>query len=217
MLNDYFSSVFTTEDCTHIPTPEKLFQNNIEEGLVDIEITEEMVSEKLEKLNANKCPGLDGIHPKMLLELKTYLVKPLTSIFKSSLEQGIVPLDWKDAVVMPLFKKGKRDDPNNYRPVSLTSIIGKILESTIKNCMLEHLMQQSLFKDSQHGFTRGRSCLTNLINFMEEVTDILDEGDPVDMVYSDFAKALDKVPHQRLFKKLEAHGIDGKGSIWIKN
>lgn len=217
MLNDYFSSVFTTEDCIHIPKPEKLFQNNIEEGLVGIEITEEMVSEKLEKINVNKCPGLDGIHPKMLLELKTYLVKPLTSIFKSSLEQGIVPLDWKEAGVVPLFKKGKRDDPKNYRPVSLTGVIGKIVESIIKDCMLEHLTQHSLFKDSQHGFTRGRSCLTNLIDFMEEVTGILDEGDPVDMVYLDFAKAFDKVPHQRLFKKLAAHGIDGKVSGWIKN
>jgi hypothetical protein len=211
MFNDYFSSICTKEDCTHIPTPEKLFKNNIVKGSVGNEITEEMVNEKLEKINVNKCPGLDGIHPTMLLELKTYLVKPLTSIFKSSLEQGIVPVDWKEAGVVPLFKKGKRNDPKNYRPISLTGIVGKILESIIKHCMLEHLTQHSLFKDSQYGFTRGKSCLTNLIDFMEEITGILDDGAPVDMVYLDFAKAFDKVLHQRLFEKL-AHGIDEKVS-----
>ena len=217
ILNEYFSSVFTTEDCAHIPVPGKLFQKNIEEGLISVEITEEMVSEKLQKININKCPGVDEIHPKMLLELKAYLVKPLTSIFKTSLEQGIVPLDWKDAGIVPLFKKGKRDDPKNYRPISLTSIIGKILESIIKDSMLEHLEQHKLIRDSQHGFTRGRSCLTNLIDFMEVVTSMLDEGDPVDMVYLDFAKAFDKVPHQRLLRKLEAHGVGGKVCEWVKN
>ena len=66
----------------------------------------------------NKCPGLDEIHPKMLFELKKYLIKPLTILYKTSVDKGIVPIDWKEAGVVPLFKKGKRDDPQNYRPVS---------------------------------------------------------------------------------------------------
>jgi hypothetical protein len=86
----------------------------------------------------------------------------------------------------------------------------------IKDSMLEHLMRYSLIIDSQHGLIKGRSCLTNLIDFMEEVTSILDEGKPEDIIYLVFAKAYDKVPHQRLFKKLAAHGIDGKVIGWVK-
>ena len=91
------------------------------------------------------------------------------------------------------------------------------MESVIKNSILKHLDKHSLIKDSQHGFTKGRSCLTNLIDFMEVVTDILDDGDPVDVIYLDFAKAFDKVPYERLFKKLRSHGIDGKISGWIRD
>jgi len=111
---------------------------------------------------------------------------------------------WKDAGVIPLFKKGNKSDTQNYRPVSFTSIVCKILESRIiiKNSILGHLTKFSLIRESQHGFTKGRSCLTNLLEFMEEVTDKLDNGKPFDIIYLDFLKAFDKVPNQRLFKKL---------------
>jgi len=119
--------------------------------------------------------------------------------------------------VSPLFKKGKRDKPENYRPVSLTSIVGKLFESIIKDNVVDHLDKHNLIKSSQHGFTKGRSCLTNLLTFVDSVTKSVDEGNPVDIVYLDFAKALDKVPHQRLFNKLKAHGITGPVLNWIKN
>jgi len=135
----------------------------------------------------------------------------------ASLNCGVVPADWKDAGVIPLFKKGKKSDTQNYRPVSLTSIVCKILESIIKDSILGHLTKFSLIRESQHGFTKGRSCLTNLLEFMEEVTDKLDNGKPVDIIYLDFAKAFDKVPYQRLFKKLRSHDIRGEISLWIES
>src|SRR5579872_589187 len=153
----------------------------------------------------------------MLFELKDLLVKPLLKIFERSLESGIVPQDWREARVSPLFKKGKRYRPENYRPVSLTRIVGKLFESIIKDNIVEHLDKHSLIRSSQHGFTKGRSCLTNILSFMESVTKNVDEGNPVDIVYLDFAKAFDKVSHVRLFKKLEAHGITGPVLLWIKN
>jgi hypothetical protein len=128
-----------------------------------------------------------------------------------------VPQEWKDATVSPLFKKGKRDKTENYRPVSLTSVIGKLLESIIKDKLVEHLDKFALINTSQHGFTKGRSCLTNLLEFMEQVTKTVDEGQPVDLIYLDFAKAFDKVPYMRLFKKLEAHGVSKKIIAWIQN
>ena len=104
----------------------------------------------------------------------------------------------------------------NYRPISLTSKIGKILESIVKDNIVNHLEKFHLLRDSQHGFRKGRSCLTNLLDFMETVTKYLDDGQPVDLIYLDFAKAFDKVPFVRLFKKLESHGIAGNILQWIK-
>lgn len=217
LLNEYFSSVFTKENYTNAPLPKQIFQGNMQsDGLLGIEITEVMVANKLEKLDVNKCPGLDDIHPKLLFELRGDLVKPLTKLFNFSIKNGVVPLEWREAGVVPLFKKGKKSEPENYRPVSLTSLICKIIESILKDSILDHLDKFSLINDSQHGFSKGRSCLTNLLVFMEEITHSLDEGNSVDVIYLDFAKAFDKVPYRRLFSKLRSHGIGGKVTQWIE-
>ena len=217
LLNSYFSSVFTRENLANVPDASKLVDDKSDNNLIDIEITEELVKKKLDLIKVDKSTGVDEIHPRMLFELRDVLVKPLTTLFNASLATSLVPLDWKSATVVPLFKKGKRSDPQNYRPVSLTSITCKVLESILKEQMVEHLAKLRLIKDTQHGFTKGRSCLTNLLDFLEDATKWVDEGIPVDVIYLDFAKAFDKVPHTRLIKKLEAHGISGKVSLWISN
>ena len=217
MLNDYFSSVFTRENIETVPDVEDLFQDEWEDRLIDIEITEELVKKKLDAIKLDKSAGVDNIHPRMLFELRNIIAKPLAKLFAECLQSGIVPQDWRSANVVPLFKKGKRSDPQNYRPVSLTSITCKVLESIIKDRMVEHLTISGVIRDSQHGFTKGRSCLTNLLDFLEDVTKWIDEGTPVDVIYLDFAKAFDKVPRVRLIRKLEAHGISGKVSEWINH
>src|SRR5579864_8235140 len=218
LLNTYFGSVFTVEDRTKIPEPTQMFQGIIEEeGLLDLQISEETVEKKLKELKLDKCPGLDGIHSKMLFELRKEISIPLAGLFSQSLETGVVPTDWKDAGVIPLFKKGKKFDVQNYRPVSITSIVCKIMESILKDVIVGHLEKHELIRDSQYGFTQGRSCLTNLLEFLEEVTVNMDEGKPVDVIYLDFSKAFDKVPHQRLYRKLLAHGIGGQILEWVKN
>ena len=217
-LNKYFSSVFTAELDGNIPDPKNLFNKDLlHEGLLQIDVSDEKVRRKLEKLNTSKSPGLDDIHAKMLFELRDYVFRPLGIIYRETLERGEIPADWKDAGITPLYKKGKRSDAQNYRPVSLTSIPCKILETIVKEEMLLHLDKFSLIKESQHGFLTGRSCLTNLLEFMEEVTEIIDRGNSVDVIYLDFAKAFDKVSHKRLFKKLESHGISGNVGKWIVN
>ena len=165
-----------------------------------MEIDEGTVFDKLNKINVNKCQGPDEIHGKLLFEIRHELVKPLTKLFNLSLQTSIVPQDWRDANVCPLFKKGSRAKAENYRPVSLTSIAGKLCESIIKDSIVKHLEKHKLLRNSQHGFTGGRSCLTNLLEFFEEVTKELDEGNSVDLVYLDFCKAFDKVPQCRLIK-----------------
>ena len=97
------------------------------------------------------------------------------------------------------------------------SLCVKEMERIIKDNVVEHLNEYNVIKGSQHGFTRGRSCLTNLLEFFEEVYEMMDEGKPVDVIYLDFAKAFDKVPHKRLAKKLQACGIRGQALTWIQS
>ena len=107
-------------------------------------------------------------------------------IFNRSLDDGIVPQGWKMANVTPVFKKGSRHDPDNYRPVSLTSHVGKLSESLIRDEMVSHLKNNELINKSQHRFMGKRSCLTNVLEFLEYITIQIDEGNPVDVIYLDF-------------------------------
>jgi len=99
--------------------------------------------------------------------------------------------------------------------VSLTSQVCKLFEVIIRDALVLHLESNELIVNSQHGFRKGRSCLTNLLEFLDKVTGCIDTGDSVDIIFLDFAKAFDKVSHKRLLLKLKAHGIDGKLNNWI--
>ena len=141
--------------------------------------------------------------------LQDALEQPLASVMNKSMITGEVPKDWKAANVTQIFKKGSREDPGNYRPVSLTAVCCKIMESIIKENIVAHLERNQLISKTQHGFMRGRSCTTNLVDFLNKLTVAMDSSIPVDVVYLDFAKAFDKVPTRRLLKKLHAHGVRG--------
>ena len=117
----------------------------------------------------------------------------------SSWLTGDVLVHWKLANVMPTFKKGRKDDPGSYRPISLTSVSGKVMEQIISGTIMDQLKVNQGIRPSQHGFTKGRSCLTNLISFYDKVTQLVDEGQAVDVVYLDFSKAFDTVPHSTTF------------------
>jgi len=119
--------------------------------------------------------------------------------------------------VTPIYKKGWKEDPGNYRPVSLTSVPGKIMERFILSALTRHLKDNQGIRPSQHGFMKGRSCLTNLISFYGQVTHLVDEGKAVDVVYLDFSKAFDTAPHSILLEKLAARGLDGCNLRWVKN
>ena len=125
--------------------------------------------------------------------MSSTLTKPLELLFNKSIQTGVIPEEWKKANVTPIFKKGTKGDPGNYRPVSLTSVPCKLLETIIKDRIMQHLIANKLIKESQHGFMPGKSCASNLVTFMDTVTTAVDEGDSVDIFYLDFAKAFDEV------------------------
>ena len=139
-LNGYFSSVFTREDISSLPVPNTKFEEA-------------------------KSPGVDGIPPKLLMETVEQISIPLARVFNLSLKEGVIPVEWKEANIIPLFKKGLRNKSENYRPVSLTSVICKLLERLIKDHMVDFLIKHKLLNSSQHGYLQARSCLTNMLCF----------------------------------------------------
>ena len=137
-------------------------------------------------------------------------------IFQESLKTGHVPSDWRRANITPIFKKGCRSDPLNYRPISLTSSVCKVMERIMRKHVIHHLEETGFLNKNQHGFRSGMSCLTQLLEYLYELENALDDGDSIDTVYLDCSKAFDTVPHHHLLAKLQAAGIDGKVANWIE-
>ena len=213
MLNDYFSSIFSDEDISTIPVTRKLTNS----FLPNIIFEEASLRKKIMKLKVGSAPGPDSISVKFLQTFCDEISVPLSLIFNLSMGEGLVPSDWRNANVTPIFKKGNKGSAENYRPVSLTSIPCKLMESLIKDEMVLHLEKFNLIHSSQHGFMKHKSVTTNLLEFMETVTAAVDEGDSVDILYLDFQKAFDKVPRERLLTQLEAHGFTDNLLKWIRS
>ena len=213
-LLDFFTSVFNTEeDEEEIPDLEKRCETEITDPIIDLED----VKRRVKKLNANKYPGPDGIHPKVYKELDEKIAHPLYMIFKRSLEEGKIPIPWKTAKISALHKKESKSDPNNYRPISLTCIACKMMESILRDHITSHMKENMLFCTKQYGFIQGRSTLLQLLTVLGKWSEKMDEGGVIDVIYMDFIKAFDKVPHKRLMNKLEAYGISGKTKAWIQD
>ena len=214
LLNKFFSSVFTRENLANIPQPPNIFEGP---HLDDISITDDMVRTKLVKLKPTSSPGPDGVHPRILRETAQTISGPLAHMFRKSIQSGRLPRDWKLGSVTPIFKKGDKRLPGNYRPVSLTSVPCKVLESLIRDKLMDHLTATNQLSTDQHGFRARRSCTTQLLEAMEDWTKMLENGDPVDALYLDFRKAFDSVPHERLLTKLDACGVSGNILDWIRS
>jgi len=212
LLAAYFKEVYTVKYVITLPV---VIEKDLGRQDSDLNFDEIAVMEKLLKLNSDKSPGSDGIHSQLLKECATVLAEPLSLLFQRSFDTGTLPADWKTANIVPIFKKGDRTDRANYRPVSLTSVPCKIIESIIKDKLMRFLESNDLLCKEQHGFRSGRSCLTNLLETFENWTKALDEGYGLDVVYLDYRKAFDSVPHQRLIKKLKSFGINGKLLQWL--
>ena len=141
---------------------------------------------------------------------------PIFLLWQNSFKNGIIPSDLKTQIITPVFKKGDKSDAGNYRPISLTSHIIKIFERVIRKGLVNHLESNNLLSKNQHGFRKGRSCLTHLLKHIDSVIQSILDGNELDVVYLDFAKAFDKVDHEILVHKLQMFGIEGNLLSWIQ-
>ncbi|BHF66187.1 hypothetical protein SprV_0200920300 [Sparganum proliferum] len=212
-LSRFFQSVFTRD----VAAPADHYNVDDVPTIDSVVLTTAIVQQELLKLKEAKSPGPDEIPAKLLKELAAELAEPLCLLFQASLDEGRLPPEWKTAWISPIHKSGSRASANNYRPVSLTSICCKVMERIIKRELMRFLEQHHLLSNAQHGFRRGRSCLTNLLYCLEQWTRAIDEGNVVHVAYIDFKKAFDSVPHQLLLYKLSRIGVRGKLLKRIEN
>ena len=168
-------------------------------------------------LNESSSPGPDGIHPMFLKRCAEVLALPLTLIYRKVYDSGCLPNEWKVSRVAALYKCGIRADPLNYRPVSLTSVCCKVMERLIVAHIGEYLDENCLLSDRQFGFRRGRSTEDQLLLTYGRISELVDAGRVVDMVYLDFSKAFDLVSHQVLLEKMICLGFNDGIVRWIED
>ena len=214
IMNESFKTVFTIEEDFEEPSMEVP-----QGGMHKLEVHKQEIGKKMEKLDVRKAMGPDGVAGWILKECKNQMIEPIWDIINTSLKEGRVPKEWKRANIVPIFKGGIKTEPLNYRPVSLTSVVGKLCETVIKEKWVKYLEENEIITNKQFGFRQGKSCVTNLLSFYSRVIDGVDKRDGwVDAVYLDIKKAFDKVPHNRLLWKLKhIGGLRGKLLEWMED
>jgi len=216
LLNAFFASVFSAKTGPQESQAPEVREEGYREDDFPL-VEEDCVRDCLSNLDAHKSMGPDGMHPRVLRELANVIAEPLSINFERFWRAGEVPEDWRKANVTPVFKEGKKEDPGNYRPVSLTTIPGKAMEQLILEVIVKQVEEKKVIKSSHHELTKGKSCLINLIAFYDSMTGWVDEGRAVDVVYLDFSKAFDTVSHNIVLGKLRKCGLDEWSVRWIEN
>ena len=211
-FNKFFESVFTVDNGTVPQLP------NSENDLCDIHFNEFSVLHALSSINTNASMGPDSIPSLVLNNYRDQLCQPLSTIFNVSFQQSRVPDLWSVAHVVPIFKgKGEKSNCKNYRPVSLTSSVCKVMETIIKNEIFDHVGRFGLLTRHQHGFRSKFSTISQLLECLNDWTSVLDNNKQTDVAYLDFAKAFDSVSHPKLLSKLRSLGISGLLLQWIES
>jgi len=207
LLNAFFTSVFSAKAGPQESQAPEVREEALGEHDLPL-VEEDCVRDCLSNLDAHKSMGPDGMHPRVLRELADVIAEPLSIIFEKSWRTGEMPEDRRKTNVTPIFKKGKKKDPRNYRPICLTSIPGNIMEQLILEVIIKQVQEKKVIRNSQHGFTKRVSCLTNLVAFYDDMTVWVDEGRAVDVVYLNFSKAFDTVSRNILLRRLRKCELD---------
>lgn len=214
-LQDQYASVFsdpnaetkkdTTLNLTATDSTTSTFQFSLED-----------IIEAINEMDENSATSDGDIPARIIKACKGSLAQALLLIWRPSLKTGTIPQVYKEQFITPVYKKGNKTDPANYRPVSLTSHMIKIFERVMRKHLVTYLENNKLFSTKQHGFRKGRSCLTQLLQHMDFITNNYLNDAETDVIYLDYAKAFDKVDHSLLLKKVHFYGIRGEIYNWIK-
>lgn len=211
-LNTYFQSVFTVDDgCT----PESI--QRIQTPLDMPTITETGVLNLLLSIDTKKANGPDNIPNTFLQRYAEVNAKYLHLLFNKSLSTCSLANEWKIAKVIPIHKTGSKDDVSNYRPISLTCTVGKLLEHIILKHITSYVKQENILSPVQHGFRRGLSTITQLLELTHDLFQSIDNQKQVDLIALDFSKAFDRVSHKKLISKLRSTLGNGPIINWIED
>ena len=213
MNNPLNTSVFTKDDSSDLPD----MGVSSHPELPNLTIHQDGIKQLMKDLNPSKASSPDDIPARLLKDHFDILSAPLCMIYQASVEQGRIPNDWRKAMVSPIFKKGEKASPANYRPISLTSICCKMLEHILHSHIMKHLDKNKILNDAQHGFRKLRSTESQLLTTINEQACALNKGEQRDSILLDFSKAFDKVSHRLLLHKLAHYGIRNSVLSWIKD
>ena len=213
ILSKQYENVFSApkEDLSHYKT--KVIETA---KLTDLVITKDDVINAIKEISNDSAPGPDGIPVVFYKDYAEELAYPLSLIWRQSIETGEQIEQPILAIITPIHKGGPLSNPANYRPIALTNHMNKIFERILRKQIVQHLEENGLINETQHGFRTGRSTITQLLNYYDSITTMLEDGNFVDAIYLDFAKAFDKVDHNILLCKLMILGIRGKIYSWIE-
>lgn len=213
LFNSFFSTVFTTDN--------RIIDNLVPKKVPkigNIVFTTELVKKTLQKLKPTFSVGPDSLNAFFLKKLSSVLAAPLSTIFEVSYRSSQLPKLWKQAIVVPVFKKKNPFSVENYRPISLCCVPCKIMETIINERMIQHFTTNKLLSNAQFGFSKRKSCASQLIFCKNVWSKSIDTQKPIDVIYIDFAKAFDSVVHSKLLLKLRSNfGIDNFLLKWIED
>lgn len=221
-LNKFFVTIGSNL-AEQIPTgpPQSCYKGYLgtknKEILIWKPISEDEVIDNLCDLDATKCHGYDNLSVRLIKDASPYIVSPLTFIFNLSLKTGMFPDALKIAKVTPLYKKGSKEDPGNYRPISVLPVIAKVFEKLVNCRLMDFLESHNIIYGHQYGFRKNYSTKLSLINLVNTLLRSVDKGDTTLGIFIDFKKAFDTINHSILLGKLEHHGIRGVVLNWFQN
>lgn len=211
---NFFSSVYSkVTDNKNANYPLNYDSADGGEILTAVSLEQNTIIAKMKCMDPNKGAGPDGIPVVFITKCISNLVTPLELIFKKSLDTGTFPAAWKEAKVVPVYKDGDSSMASNYRPISILSAFAKLFESLLCPIIQSHIKQS--ITHHQHGFVPNRSTCTNLVSFTEVIVETLDTQGQVDVIYTDFSKAFDRVSHDILVSKLAGFGFAGPFLSWL--
>ena len=219
-MSDQYESAFSIPDLKKVVKNNNTFFNDCgisTNGLRNVQITDKDIEKAISTLSSTASAGPDGLPAIFLKNCKASIIQPLKILFNESIQNSYIHDSLKQAAIVPIHKGGDRSVPSNYRPVSLTSHLGKLMERILKYHIVEYLETEKLMNNTQHGFREGRSCVLALLDSFDLIltNNISSPKWGTDAVYLDFSRAFDKVENGILLHKIRELNITDKIGTWI--